>query len=163
MTQYTQISSPLGPLLLERSPKGLTRIALVDADHAPTRTPDAERADAAFSQAIDQLEGYFAGTRTAFDLALDPSGTPFQRQVWDALCTIPYGTTWSYGQLAKAIGRPSAARAVGAANGRNPLPIVVPCHRVIGSTGTLTGYRGGVRFKRALLELESPTPGLFPS
>src|SRR5690606_32489233 len=101
-----------------------------------------------------QLGAYFAGELQAFDLPLAPEGTPFQRTVWQALQSIPYGQTISYGELAQEIGRPTASRAVGAANGRNPLPIVIPCHRVIGGNGSLTGYGGGLRFKKALLSLE---------
>lgn len=108
-----------------------------------------------------QLEEYFAGDRTAFDLPLAPAGTPFQLTVWAALGEIPYGETIDYGELARRIDRPTASRAVGAANGRNPISVVVPCHRVIGSTGTLTGYGGGVERKQALLDLEQRGRRLF--
>ena len=107
-------------------------------------------------RAREELEEYFAGRRREFDLPLSPHGTPFQRQVWQALRTIPYGSTCTYGQLAAAVGNPRAARAVGMANHRNPLPILIPCHRVIGSTGSLTGYAGGVERKRLLLSIEEP-------
>ncbi|WP_108666467.1 methylated-DNA--[protein]-cysteine S-methyltransferase [Euzebya rosea] len=108
-----------------------------------------------------QLEEYFTGDREAFDVPLAPAGTPFQLTVWRALRDIPYGETIDYGELARRIGRPTASRAVGAANGRNPISIVVPCHRVIGSTGTLTGYGGGVERKQALLDLEQRGRRLF--
>jgi O-6-methylguanine DNA methyltransferase len=106
------------------------------------------------SEALDQLEAYFDGTRRSFDLTLDARGTPFQRSVWDALVAVGYGETASYGDIARAIGKPAAVRAVGAANGKNPLPIIVPCHRIIGSDGTLTGYGGGVELKQQLLAFE---------
>lgn len=162
MTVYTHMDGPLGPMLLERTERGISRIEFVHADHAPTPSREATETTAGFEPVVSQLHDYFAGTRTTFDLPLAPEGTAFQQTVWEALTTIPYGETWTYGQLAEAIGRPTAARAVGSANGANPLPIVVPCHRVIGSSGTLTGYRGGVRFKQALLDLENGTPSLFP-
>jgi methylated-DNA-[protein]-cysteine S-methyltransferase len=108
----------------------------------------------AFPDAVDQLQAYFAGQRTAFDLQLELRGSEFQRRVWDALLTIPYGETRSYGEIAEQIGAAGAARAVGLANGRNPIAIIVPCHRVIGTGGGLTGYGGGLDRKRALLELE---------
>jgi methylated-DNA-[protein]-cysteine S-methyltransferase len=109
-----------------------------------------------------QLGEYFAGTRTAFDLPLDPVGTDFQRRVWRALLTIPYGQTRSYADIARQVGSPAAVRAVGAANGRNPISIITPCHRVIGSTGQLTGFAGGLETKAYLLNLESPQRGLMP-
>jgi len=107
-----------------------------------------------FAEALRQLRAYFAGDLHTFSLALAPAGTPFQRRVWDALLEIPYGATASYRDIAIAIGKPSAVRAVGLANGRNPIPIIIPCHRVIGSDGSLTGYGGGLDVKRFLLELE---------
>ncbi len=117
--------------------------------------PGAPEDRAAFAEVRAQLEAYFEGKRTTFDLALAPVGTDFQRRVWKALAAIPYGTTTTYAAIARAIGKPRAVRAVGAANGKNPLSIVVPCHRVIGQDGTLTGYGGGLANKRRLLELES--------
>jgi methylated-DNA-[protein]-cysteine S-methyltransferase len=113
------------------------------------------RDDGAFPQAVEQLEAYFAGELTAFDLALRLDGTDFERRVWDQLLAIPYGETLSYGEVARRLGQPTASRAVGLANGRNPIGIIVPCHRVIGADGTLTGYGGGLPRKRALLDLES--------
>ena len=105
-------------------------------------------------EALEQLEEYVDGTRRSFDLTLDPRGTPFQRAVWDAVSAVEYGQTQSYGDIARAIGRPAAVRAVGAANGANPLPVIIPCHRVIGSNGTLTGYGGGLDLKQRLLAFE---------
>ena len=112
-------------------------------------------------QASVQLDEYFAGQRNDFDLAVDPAGTPFQRDVWQALRTIPYGMTTNYGTLAQHLGKPKASRAVGAANGRNPISIVIPCHRVIGANGDLTGYAGGMARKESLLKLEANGQGDF--
>lgn len=150
------IPSPTGDLTLIASNAGLAAIlwdddAAMQALYAPRRAdPD----HPVIAAAARQLDEYFAGTRTTFDLPLDPVGTEFQRGVWRALLTIPYGETRSYADIARAIGRPSATRAVGAANGRNPLPIVTPCHRVIGSNGRLTGFAGGLPNKQLLLALE---------
>jgi methylated-DNA-[protein]-cysteine S-methyltransferase len=126
---------------------------MVDQTYEPSRN-GWERDDTAFPDAVEQLEAYFAGERREFDLELDLVGTSFQRQVWEALLTIPYGETRSYGQVAEQIGSPGASRAVGLANGHNPIGIIVPCHRVIGANGNLTGYGGGLDRKRALLALE---------
>ncbi|OWK30187.1 methylated-DNA--[protein]-cysteine S-methyltransferase [Sphingomonas dokdonensis] len=150
------IPSPTGDLTLIASDAGLVAI-LWDDDAAAQVRYAPRRADThhlVIAATVRQLEEYFAGTRTAFDLPLDPVGTYFQRDVWRALLTIPYGETRSYADIARAIGRPTATRAVGAANGRNPLPIVTPCHRVIGSNGTLTGFAGGLPNKQLLLALE---------
>ena len=150
------IPSPTGDLTLIASDTGLAAIlwdddAAMQARYAPRREdPD----HPVIAATIRQLEEYFAGTRTTFDLPLDPVGTAFQRDVWRALLSIPYGETRSYADIARAIGRPTATRAVGAANGRNPIPIVTPCHRVIGSNGTLTGFGGGLPNKQLLLALE---------
>ena len=131
---------------------------------SPVRTePGWRRCDEAFAAVRGQLEEYFAGERTLFDVALEMEGTPFQRRVWRELEAIPYGETISYGELARRVGQPSAARAVGLANGRNPVAVIVPCHRVIGADGSLTGYGGGMERKRILLGLESGAarlPGL---
>lgn len=154
MTDYTIIDSPVGQLLLVGSEAGLRQILFMAAHENAAPAPDWQHNPAAFTDAITQLEEYFAGKRIDFDLQLDPSGTPFQQAVWAALQTIPYGQTVSYGDIARQIGKPSAVRAVGAANGRNPLPIVVPCHRVIGADGSLTGYGGGLEIKRELLAME---------
>ena len=132
----------------------LTHVLLPNAPAPPPqRSADAATAAVA-DRAAEQLREYFTGRRTAFDLPLDPAGTAFQRQVWFALADIPYGQTVSYGQVAEAVGHPTGFRAVGAANGRNPIAIVLPCHRVIGADGSLTGYGGGLPLKRALLALE---------
>lgn len=153
----TIVPSPTGDLTLIASDAGLAAIlwdddAAMQAHYAPRiAAPD----HPVIAAAARQLEEYFAGTRRTFDLPLDPVGTAFQRAVWAQLHAIPYGETRSYADIARAIGRPSATRAVGAANGRNPLPIVAPCHRVIGSNGALTGFGGGLPNKILLLDLES--------
>lgn len=152
MSRYwTTYESPLGPLTLIRGPEGLVALrfptvggALSDDEHRPEQ----------FDEAVAQLDEYFAGTRRHFDLHVDLGGTPFQRAVWTQLSAIPYGQTRSYGQLAQLIGRPDRARAVGAAVGATPVPIIVPCHRVVAANGALTGYGGGLDRKRLLLDLE---------
>ena len=151
ITLYIQIPSPIGDLLLDGSEQALRGVHMSPA--APR--PGWRRAREPFANAIEQLDQYFAGERTEFDLELDLRGTQFQKDVWNALLTIPYGETRSYGEIARQIGRPDRARAVGAANGSNPVSIIVPCHRVIGSDGSLTGYGGGLPRKRFLLDLES--------
>lgn len=147
------LKTPIGPLTLEAGDAGLSTIWFGER----AATAEAPRGEhAVLAAARVQLEEYFAGERRAFDLPLDVSrGTTFQRDAWLALADIPYGETTTYGEQARRLGRPDAVRAVGAANGRNPLPIVLPCHRVIGADGTLTGYGGGLRIKSALLALES--------
>jgi methylated-DNA-[protein]-cysteine S-methyltransferase len=154
------IDSPVGRLRLVGTADGLAAILW---EHDPPRRVrlNIEREapeHPVLVEAERQLNEYFAGTRTAFDLTLDFAGTSFQRKVWHALLTIPFGQTRSYGQIAEQIGRPSAVRAVGAANGRNPISIVAPCHRVIGATGKLTGFAGGLETKAYLLDLERATP-----
>ncbi|MEZ5123551.1 MAG: methylated-DNA--[protein]-cysteine S-methyltransferase [Solirubrobacterales bacterium] len=151
----TIIDSPVGPLTMTAVDGALTHLHMHEQRHAPPPSPDARRDDAAFAGAAAQLAGYFAGERTEFDLELAPAGTPFQRRVWDALCEIPYGETISYVELARWVGQPKASRAVGLANGRNPLAIIVPCHRVIAADGRLGGYGGGLDRKRWLLEHEA--------
>ena len=152
---YRHIDSPLGSLTLAASDAGLHAIELPESRHPVRRDPAWREGDhPLLQQAQRQLGEYFSGQRRAFDLPLAPRGTPFQRAVWLALASIPYGATASYAQLAARVERPTATRAVGAANGRNPLPIVLPCHRVIGADGSLTGYGGGLPAKRFLLELE---------
>lgn len=154
MTTYTWIDSPLGALLATADDDGaITRLLTPGNDRQPDDDWVAD--DAAFEDLRQQLGEYFAGERTSFELRLAPSGTDFQQQVWAALRTIPYGRTASYKDVAEQIGRPKAVRAVGLANGRNPIGIVVPCHRVIGANGTLVGYAGGLEAKRALLDLEA--------
>ena len=151
---YTYMKSPLGSILLARREAGLTHISFQEGLKAASPEPTWRREDTPLLEAIDQLRAYFYGSRQDFDLPLAAEGTSFQRQVWKTLQQIPCGETISYGELAKRIGRPTAARAVGAANGRNPLPIVVPCHRVIGADGSLTGYAGGFAIKESLLAHE---------
>lgn len=155
----TLIDTPVGPVLLTGDETGLTEIRFLGSEEPPAAAGGSNGAGAAVvAEAARQLRAYFAGERRTFDLPLAPAGTPFQLAVWRALADIPYGRTESYGELARRIGRPNAVRAVGAANGANPLPIVVPCHRVIGADGSLTGYGGGLPIKQALLELEGATP-----
>jgi methylated-DNA-[protein]-cysteine S-methyltransferase len=154
VTYWHEIDSPVGPLLLAGTAQALTRVHFQSGPR-PLRPPKNWRhALAPFVRARGQLLEYFCGARRAFELALAPSGTPFQLAVWRALGAIPYGETVSYGELAHRLGLTAGARAVGVANGANPLPIVVPCHRVIGADGTLTGFGGGLHIKRALLALE---------
>lgn len=150
-TGTTIVTTPIGPLRLVAAAGALTRVDFLDEPVLSDGPPS----DPTLVSAVAQLTEYFEGERTAFDLPLAPAGTPFQQKVWAALTRIPYGSTWTYGRLALEVGVPTAARAVGAANGRNPLAVVVPCHRVIGSDGTLTGYAGGLARKRTLLELEA--------
>lgn len=150
MPIHTTVASPIGDLLLVRDGPALTALYL-RAD----RQVAADRDDDAFDDVRGQLDEYFGGERTDFDLELAPSGTAFQQRVWAALREIPYGRTASYGEIARRIGSPTSSRAVGLANGRNPISIIVPCHRVIGASGKLVGYGGGLDRKRALLELES--------
>jgi methylated-DNA-[protein]-cysteine S-methyltransferase len=154
---YKRVPSPVGALTLVATDEGLAAI-LWEADR-PSRVPltiwAEENSHPVLVETERQLAEYFAGRRKEFSLQLDPSGTPFQRKVWRALLTIPYGETRSYAQIARQIGNPTAARAVGAANGRNPISIVTPCHRVVGSTGALTGFAGGLDVKAHLLAFES--------
>ena len=155
MTTYTAtVSSPIGDIALVGDGEGLSGLYMPQHRHRPPLPESAVRDDDAFAAAREQLAAYFAGERTAFELPVAPTGTPFQREVWQALTEIPYGTTCSYGELAQRIGKPAAVRAVGLANGRNPVSIVVPCHRVVGADGSLTGYGGGIERKRFLLDLE---------
>ena len=156
---YQFIPSPVGPLLLAADAQGLRLIEFNSPRHPMPRGSDWREDDNdVLRETRVQLDDYFAGKRRAFDLPLAPRGTDFQRGVWQTLATIPYGETISYAQLATRVGKPSAVRAVGAANGRNPLPIVLPCHRVIGSDGSLTGFGGGLPTKRFLLALEGAMP-----
>jgi methylated-DNA-[protein]-cysteine S-methyltransferase len=148
------VDTAIGPLWLESDGDGLSSIAFEGPAGARSDDP-------LLAEAEEQLHAYFSGRLERFDLPLSPGGTAFQRRVWDAVAAIPYGTVTTYGALADAIGTPRAWRAVGAANGRNPLPIVVPCHRVVGASGALTGYGGGLERKRELLALEAGArPGL---
>ncbi|MEO6702790.1 MAG: methylated-DNA--[protein]-cysteine S-methyltransferase [Jatrophihabitantaceae bacterium] len=149
---HTFVDSPISPILLTGDGQCLT--GLYTAEHARRPAELGRRDDAGFEQARAQLAEYFAGDRVSFELALAPAGTEFQQRVWQRLLAIPAGSTRSYGQLAVEIGNPKAVRAVGLANGRNPISIIVPCHRVVGSTGALTGYAGGLAAKQWLLEHE---------
>jgi len=161
-TFFTRFPSPLGELVLTASGTALTAVFFPICHHGPA--PEEQLGwleddgrgpgGTVLARARQQLSEYLARTRTSFDLPLAPRGTAFQRRVWDALRAIPYGTTTSYGELARRLGDPSATRAVGAANGKNPIPIIVPCHRVVGSRGELTGFGGGLDRKRWLLEHE---------
>jgi methylated-DNA-[protein]-cysteine S-methyltransferase len=155
VTYYTRHQSPIGELQLLADHEGLTGLYL---RAEPVRT-GWERADAPFAAVREQLDAYFAGELTEFDLPLAPTGTEFQMRVWDELRRIPFGETISYGELAVRIGNPRTVRAVGLANGRNPVPIIVPCHRVIGADGSLVGYGGGLDRKRWLLEHEAVASG----
>lgn len=159
-SSYTIVDSPAGPLTLVATDGVLSGLYMQTRRHAPDPVTFGRPRDDDFDEARSQLADYFAGRRTTFELPLAPRGTPFQQEVWAALRTIPYGVTWSYRELTAALGRPATlARAVGAANGRNPISIVVPCHRVIGSDGSLVGYGGGLERKRFLLDLEAAHPG----
>lgn len=154
---WHEIDSPVGRLLLAGDGDSLIQVGFQSGPR-PIRPVDGWIVDGTpFRAAVAQLEEYFAGKRRRFELSLAPRGTMFQRQVWRALTEIPYGRTISYGELARRIGNPSASRAVGLANGANPLPIIVPCHRVIGADGSLTGFGGGLPIKRRLLALEGAT------
>jgi methylated-DNA-[protein]-cysteine S-methyltransferase len=158
--KYTYIDSPIGALLVTRDEGGITGLDLPAARYPRRIQDDWERDDAAFDDVRGQLGEYFAGTRQQFELPLNAHGNAFQRAVWHALVEIPYGETTSYGKVAASIGHPDGARAVGAANGQNPIPIIVPCHRVIGADGSLTGYGGGLSAKRWLLDHEARHAGL---
>ena len=163
MLYYDHIDTPIGSLLLVSDGAGLVEVGLPHGCVAAPPPPDGERSKSKVHAATRQFDEYFAGKRLLFELPLHPSGTPFQLEVWGALLAIPYGETVSYADIARRIRRPRAVRAVGAANGANPLAIIVPCHRVIGSHGDLTGYGGGLPAKRWLLAHErkhAPVPEL---
>ncbi len=169
MTAHCEIATPIGPLLLWGDEEGLRGISFQTA-HPAAPPADSRRSRAPFRRPIAQLEAYFAGALERFDVPLAPQGTPFQLEVWSLLRTIPYGETTTYAEIARRLGRANAFRAVGAANGRNPIPILIPCHRVVGTDGSLTGFGGGLGVKRALLLLEArrrgesgrPAPGQLP-
>jgi len=158
---YTYMDSPIGRLLLAGDRDSLKRVGFSSGDKARGADPEWERFDEPFRLVRRQLTEYFEGTRKVFDLPLAPDATPFQARVLEVLAEIPYGETRSYRDVAVAVGNPKAVRAVGGANGSNPIPIVIPCHRVIGSNGTLTGFGGGLDTKRFLLDLERRHSGLF--
>ncbi len=159
--KHRVVDSPLGRLVLVVDDAGALAGVHHERDAAPVDWGEPD--DSVAQDAADQLAEYFAGTRREFNLALAPRGTPFQLRVWTALRDIGYGETESYGHLAARIGMPGAARAVGGATGRNPISFVIPCHRLIGSAGTLTGYGGGLERKRWLLDLEAASPPVSPS
>lgn len=151
---YDYLDTPIGRLLIAADEAGLRHVNFDDERRDQVIAPDWKRGTTHLDRAVEQLRAYFAGDRQDFDLALAAQGTSFRRSVWSELVNIPYGETISYGELARRIGDPAASRAVGAANGANPLPIVVPCHRVIGASGKLTGFGGGLPVKQWLLEHE---------
>jgi methylated-DNA-[protein]-cysteine S-methyltransferase len=153
-TCFTWMESPLGKLLLAADDDGLIELAFDKGRTAPVVDPSWNCGGAALREPVRQLEAFFAGELRGFDLPLKPQGTPFQERVWTLLRDIPYGETISYGELARRVGDPAASRAVGLANGSNPIAIIIPCHRVIGSNGKLTGYGGGLENKRWLLDFE---------
>lgn len=152
---YTSYESPVGPLLLAGDADALRLVSFESSKHAAPPQADWKQDKAPFAEVVRQLQAYFRGELREFDVPLALEGTEFQRRVWNALRGIPYGETISYLQLAERIGNSRAVRAVGLANGSNPIPIIVPCHRVIGSDGSLTGFGGGISTKKKLLELES--------
>lgn len=152
--RYRVVASPIGDLVLWGDGESLSGLAFADSPKSGAVDPSWIRDDAAFPAATAQLASYFGGKLTSFDLDLAPNGTAFQRRVWSALREIPFGATTTYGQLALDLGEPRAVRAVGSANGRNPIAIIIPCHRVVGSNGSLTGYGGGLDRKKWLLEHE---------
>ncbi|MEV6676772.1 methylated-DNA--[protein]-cysteine S-methyltransferase [Streptomyces erythrochromogenes] len=156
--QHTVVDSPYGPLTLVASDGVLSGLYMTGQRHRPAEESFGERVAAGeepFPEVVRQLAAYFAGELTEFDLPLRLEGTAFQRSVWEQLARIPYGETWSYGELAAKLGKPNASRAVGLANGKNPVGIIVPCHRVIGASGSMTGYGGGVERKVRLLAFEA--------
>ena len=154
MRSHTVVDSPVGPLTLVEQDGALAGLYLHEQRHLPPASALGRRDDGVLGAVREQLEAYFSGGLRSFDLPLATSGTPFQQQVWAALREVPYGSTCTYAELAAAIGHPTAVRAVGAANGRNPVCVVVPCHRVVGSGGSLTGYAGGLDRKSWLLAHE---------
>jgi methylated-DNA-[protein]-cysteine S-methyltransferase len=163
MTAFDEIDTPVGPLLLFGGDDGLRGISFQAGPHPLAPPPEWRRSAEPFRGVVRELDAYFAGKAVRFESPLALRGTPFQLEVWSLLRTIPYGETTTYAEIARRLGRPSACRAVGAANGRNPVPIVIPCHRVVGADGSLTGFGGGLPIKRALLALEArraPAGGL---
>ncbi|WP_172566141.1 methylated-DNA--[protein]-cysteine S-methyltransferase [Vibrio navarrensis] len=154
MNYYTIAPSPLGEMTLQANDEGILGIWFTTQTTRPDDLGQEDANHPVLGLALTQLNEYFSGKRTQFDLPIAAKGTAFQMQVWQALTTIPYGETWSYQELANAVGNPKAVRAVGLANGKNPVSIVVPCHRVIGKNGKLTGYAGGIERKQWLLERE---------
>lgn len=162
VVHYRTMESPVGLLTLAGRTGRLQHLRMVDQTYEPDRA-DWQPDQSAFPEAVAQLQEYFDGMRQEFDLPLDLLGTPFQRRVWAALLTIPYGQTRTYGEIARQIEAPGASRAVGLANGHNPIGIIVPCHRVIGANGSLTGYGGGLGRKRTLLGMEKSAVSTIPT
>lgn len=168
-TFYTRLASEIGPLLLTSNGHAITRLQMHETSRRQMSGTDAPvEISAGWTESGDpfveverQLRAYFDGHRRSFDLSLAPTGTPFQQRVWAALQNIPFGTTCTYGDIARQIGQPRAAQAVGAANAQNPIALLIPCHRVVGADGSLTGYAGGLDRKRHLLRLEATRSGLF--
>ncbi|WP_030778397.1 methylated-DNA--[protein]-cysteine S-methyltransferase [Streptomyces sp. NRRL S-920] len=156
---HTLIDSPYGPLTLVATDGVLSGLYMTDQRHRPAEETFGDRDPAPFGEVSSQLAAYFAGELKEFDLPLRLDGTPFQRTVWDALRRIPYGETRTYGELAEILGKPGASRAVGLANGKNPIGVIVPCHRVVGANGSLTGYGGGLERKQRLLAFEGGATG----
>ncbi|MEU0137601.1 methylated-DNA--[protein]-cysteine S-methyltransferase [Streptomyces sp. NPDC006296] len=161
--QHTVVDSPYGALTLVATDGVLSGLYMTGQRHRPPEETFGAPDPRPFTETVRQLNAYFAGERTEFDLPLDLAGTPFQRSVWAELVRIPYGETRSYGELAENLGKPGASRAVGLANGRNPIGIIVPCHRVIGASGSLTGYGGGLDRKQRLLAFERGEEGEVPA
>lgn len=159
-TRFRVVDSPVGPLTIAGRHGRVSHLRMDDQRHPPGDRASWEPDPHAFADVAEQLAAYFAGDLTEFTVDLEVSGTDFQLRVWGALRQIPYGETWTYGELARHLGTPGASRAVGLANGRNPVGIIVPCHRVVGADGSLTGYAGGVDRKRLLLDLEQRRPRL---
>lgn len=159
--RYRTVESPVGPLTLAGEGSTLMHLRMADQTHEPDRSGWTPAGPDAFADVVEQLNAYFAGTLNEFDVDLQLEGTQFQRRVWAALQTIPYGETRSYGAIAEQIGSPGGSRAVGLANGRNPIAIIVPCHRVIGAAGSMTGYGGGIDRKKMLIALEKNSETLF--
>jgi methylated-DNA-[protein]-cysteine S-methyltransferase len=160
---YQWFDSPIGRLLLMADERGLNEVWFEKGRTEPVVDPSWQHGGAALKEPARQLRAYFAGDLQNFELPLHPTGTPFQLRVWELLQQIPFGETTTYGELARRLGNPAASRAVGLANGSNPIPIVIPCHRVIGSTGKLVGFGGGLPTKRWLLDFEGSRAGLFAS
>lgn len=161
--QHTVIDSPYGPLTLVSTDRVLAGLYMTGQRHRPPEETFGEPDAGPFDEAVEQLDAYFAGELREFTLPLDLAGTPFQRCVWAELQRIPYGETRTYGELAENLGKPGASRAVGLANGKNPVGIIVPCHRVIGASGSLTGYGGGLDRKQRLLAFENGTEDSSPA
>lgn len=161
--RYRVVDSPIGPLTLAGTGSTLLHLRMLDQTYEPNRAGWQPAGEDAFADVVDQLAAYFAGSLTTFNVDLDLRGTAFQRRVWTALQTIPYGQTRSYGEIAAQIGSPAASRAVGMANGRNPIAIIVPCHRVIGAAGGMLGYGGGIERKKILLTIEGIQSGEPPT